>query len=187
MSTPTKNALVRSPLSASMDYNVRESPDTTPRKLDFGSSTPRRTADTTQQEYHPSPTNDMSLSNVMSEITLSDTLRPMRPMSMILTSEQSGISTPVTDFRSMKNSAVSHLRTLSETGDQFVVAVPKAKDVTGLHGRKRLTRMQAPEKSGWSATSWMDKQRKYLQAYEYLCHIGEAKEYVLDMDMGNAV
>jgi len=29
-----------------------------------------------------------------------------------------------------------------------------------------------PRKDG----NWMDKERESLQAYEYLCHIGEAKE-----------
>ena len=27
----------------------------------------------------------------------------------------------------------------------------------------------------------MDKQRQFLQAYEYLCHIGEAKEWIEDI------
>lgn len=27
-----------------------------------------------------------------------------------------------------------------------------------------------------NSRNWMDQQRKNLQAYEYLCHIGEAKE-----------
>ena len=27
----------------------------------------------------------------------------------------------------------------------------------------------------------MDKQRQFLQAYEYLCHIGEAKEWIEDV------
>ncbi|KAI7862611.1 hypothetical protein BDF14DRAFT_1735857 [Spinellus fusiger] len=29
-------------------------------------------------------------------------------------------------------------------------------------------------------SQWMDKQRNNLQAYEYLCHIGEAKEWIED-------
>jgi Ras GTPase-activating-like protein IQGAP2/3 len=31
---------------------------------------------------------------------------------------------------------------------------------------------------GWGGRNWMDKQRQFLQAYEYLCHIGEAKEWI---------
>ncbi|KXJ91257.1 calponin homology domain-containing protein, partial [Microdochium bolleyi] len=30
----------------------------------------------------------------------------------------------------------------------------------------------------------MDKQRQFLQAYEYLCHIGEAKEWIEDIIQG---
>lgn len=48
-------------------------------------------------------------------------------------------------------------------------------DVTGLHGRKRLARDESVTATV-ASKNWMDKQRKNLQAYEYLCHIGEAKE-----------
>ena len=33
----------------------------------------------------------------------------------------------------------------------------------------------------WEDRNWMDKQRQFLQAYEYLCHIGEAKEWIEDI------
>lgn len=35
--------------------------------------------------------------------------------------------------------------------------------------------------SSWEASKWMDRQRQFLQAYEYLCHIGEAKEWIEDI------
>lgn len=35
--------------------------------------------------------------------------------------------------------------------------------------------------TSWQATKWMDQQRQFLQAYEYLCHIGEAKEWIEDI------
>ncbi|KAK0546133.1 iqgap- protein [Tilletia horrida] len=61
-----------------------------------------------------------------------------------------------------------------------------AEDVTGLHGRIRLARQgPAPTQLGASASlpysnnsRWMDTQRHLLQAYEYLCHCGEAKEWM---------
>lgn len=37
----------------------------------------------------------------------------------------------------------------------------------------RLTRDE-----GARGGRWMDQSRKQVQAYDYLCHIGEAKEYV---------
>ncbi|KAL1936301.1 hypothetical protein VTP01DRAFT_435 [Rhizomucor pusillus] len=50
-----------------------------------------------------------------------------------------------------------------------------AEDVVGMQGRIRL------QKDDRLTTSqWMDKQRNTLQAYEYLCHIGEAKEWIED-------
>ncbi|KAI8068711.1 hypothetical protein BC940DRAFT_346392 [Gongronella butleri] len=48
-----------------------------------------------------------------------------------------------------------------------------AQDVIGLQGRIRL---QKTRKNNTS--QWMDIQRNTLQAYEYLCHIGEAKEWI---------
>ena len=44
----------------------------------------------------------------------------------------------------------------------------------GLHGRVKFKK--AHQVTG-EAGSWMDMERKKLQAYEYLCHVGEAKEY----------
>ena len=34
-----------------------------------------------------------------------------------------------------------------------------------------------PRQRSMSAGQWMDEQRSNVRAYEYLCHIGEAKEY----------
>ncbi len=33
------------------------------------------------------------------------------------------------------------------------------------------------------AGAWMDMERRKLQAYEYLCHVGEAKEYAFIFTM----
>ncbi|KAI8799673.1 hypothetical protein BJ742DRAFT_844964 [Cladochytrium replicatum] len=44
-----------------------------------------------------------------------------------------------------------------------------------VHGRVRLQRdIASPQKDG----SWMDNERQRIQAYEYLCHVGEAKEWI---------
>lgn len=65
-----------------------------------------------------------------------------------------------------------------------------AEDVAGLSGRIRLARQNGPGtialgRSTASSTlpysnssKWMDTQRHLLQAYEYLCHCGEAKEWM---------
>ncbi|KAG0186396.1 hypothetical protein DFQ28_007927 [Apophysomyces sp. BC1034] len=49
-----------------------------------------------------------------------------------------------------------------------------AEDVIGMQGRIRLQRNDQITTS----SQWMDKQRNTLLAYEYLCHIGEAKEWI---------
>ncbi|KAI1311958.1 hypothetical protein EDD11_003214 [Mortierella claussenii] len=50
---------------------------------------------------------------------------------------------------------------------------PEVEDVTGMKGRIRLTR-----EDGARGGRWMDQSRKQVQAYDYLCHIGEAKEWI---------
>lgn len=65
-----------------------------------------------------------------------------------------------------------------------------AEDVAGLSGRIRLARQDgagtmalgrssaASSLPFSSSSKWMDTQRHLLQAYEYLCHCGEAKEWM---------
>jgi Ras GTPase-activating-like protein IQGAP2/3 len=80
------------------------------------------------------------------------------------------------------------MRTLSKfaqaaDGD-FAIKSPE-QEVVGLHGRRRLQRSDDARgkktASTWANRNWMDQQRQFLQAYEYLCHIGEAKEWVEDI------
>ncbi|KAI9821147.1 MAG: hypothetical protein M1827_003881 [Pycnora praestabilis] len=102
------------------------------------------------------------------------------------------------DLGSLQKSSTSHLRTLSKiaqngSNEDFSILSP-AQEVIGLHGRRRLQRTDSTRGSkisqigpsnnggyGWGERNWMDKQRKFLQAYEYLCHIGEAKEWIEDI------
>lgn len=49
-----------------------------------------------------------------------------------------------------------------------------------MNGRRRLQRNDT-FKGAPTGRNWMDKQRQFLQAYEYLCHIGEAKEWIQDI------
>lgn len=104
------------------------------------------------------------------------------------------------DLQSLQKSSTAHLRTLSKLAETasaaevFSIESP-APDVVGLHGRRRLQRSGTTRNDrstvalghstngygDWSGTKWMDKQRQFLQAYEYLCHIGEAKEWLEDI------
>lgn len=101
------------------------------------------------------------------------------------------------DLKSLQRSSTSQLRTLSHfaetaTSDNFSITSP-AQEVIGLHGRRKLQRngtvrgdnntvaLNRSNGYGWEGRNWMDKQRQFLQAYEYLCHIGEAKEWIEDV------
>lgn len=92
------------------------------------------------------------------------------------------------DLHGFQKSSTSHLRTLSKLADEvdedFSIRSP-TQEVAGLHGRRKLqrgdsVRAQRPT-AGWAGRTWMDQQRQFLQAYEYLCHIGEAKEWIEDI------
>jgi Ras GTPase-activating-like protein IQGAP2/3 len=110
----------------------------------------------------------------------------------ILPHQHSPLTAP--DIQSLQKSSTSQLRTLSkfaESGEaeEFTITTP-AQEVAGLHGRRRLQRSDKTSGGrnsgavsrnngfGWEGRNWMDKQRQFLQAYEYLCHIGEAKEWI---------
>ncbi|PBP24279.1 Ras GTPase activating [Diplocarpon rosae] len=100
------------------------------------------------------------------------------------------------DLQQLQRSSTSQLRALSKFAedanpDEFTIKSP-AQEVVGLHGRRRLQRQDAAQGTrnfalsrgnqyGWEGRNWMDKQRQFLQAYEYLCHIGEAKEWIEDI------
>lgn len=93
------------------------------------------------------------------------------------------------ELQRFQKSSTGHLRTLSKfaesaSGDDFAIKSPD-QEVVGLHGRRRLQRTDSArgkkESSSWSSRNWMDQQRQFLQAYEYLCHIGEAKEWIEDI------
>lgn len=100
------------------------------------------------------------------------------------------------DLQSLQKSTTGHLRTLSKfaqdvSPEEFSVTSP-TQEVVGMHGRRRLQRNDASRPGSavarttgtgysWEGRNWMDKQRQFLQAYEYLCHIGEAKEWIQDI------
>ncbi|POS85464.1 hypothetical protein EPUL_004776 [Erysiphe pulchra] len=103
---------------------------------------------------------------------------------------QSPIRAP--DLHLLQKSSTSQLRTLSKfakdiSSEDFNILSPTQK-VAGLHGRRKLQRHSTAKENSafssnrrfyeWDSRNWMDSQRQFLQAYEYLCHIGEAKEWI---------
>lgn len=88
------------------------------------------------------------------------------------------------DVNLLRKSTTTHFRNLAYNVDKskdshlhLPGVTEDREDVTGMMGRLRLQKTQ-DSKSHIASRNWMDNQRKYLQAYEYLCHIGEAKEWI---------
>lgn len=64
-----------------------------------------------------------------------------------------------------------------------IPGVTNADDVAGIPRRKRLLRDTIPGNAPLPSSRltrglWADVQRHLIQAYEYLCHVGEAKEWI---------
>lgn len=98
------------------------------------------------------------------------------------------------DLATLQNSSTPQLRHLSKLthdGAEDLSVHSPDEQVVGLTGRRRLQRSgsiqgshqktQSTFGSQWQSTRWMDTQRKHLQAYEYLCHIGEARAWIEDV------
>ncbi|KAG9256102.1 ras GTPase activating protein [Emericellopsis atlantica] len=97
------------------------------------------------------------------------------------------------ELAQLSRSTTGQLRTLSrlaesDAADGFNIS-SSTQQVVGLNGRRRLQRTDKSNGArgtkssgyGFEGRNWMDKQRQFLQAYEYLCHIGEAKEWIEDV------
>lgn len=90
------------------------------------------------------------------------------------------------ELEQLGKSTTGHLRALSKFAeqqdqDEFTITMPE-QEVAGMQGRRRLQRSGSTRNTksapGYGGRTWMDQQRQFLQAYEYLCHIGEAKEWI---------
>ena len=77
---------------------------------------------------------------------------------------------------------------LKQRGSREAVAANAATpdDVVGIPGRLKLSRDKVPTSPTSSPLStarstrglWADTQRHHMQAYEYLCHVGEAQQWI---------
>lgn len=87
-------------------------------------------------------------------------------------------------MKKLNRSSVSYLRNLSEFSKDNIddtvygLGIPdiEKEEVPGTAGRKRLARGES-QKVYAGGKLWVDKQRQVIQTYEYLCHVGEAKQY----------
>ncbi|KAI0160552.1 hypothetical protein GGR57DRAFT_386672 [Xylariaceae sp. FL1272] len=128
-------------------------------------------------------------------LTRSDSIRqdPTRPTS---NTHHGIVHSPFVppNLQQLGRSSTSQLRTLSKlaqdvSSEEFAITSP-TQEVVGLRGRRRLQRATTADggkigsrvdRYGFGGRNWMDQQRQFLQAYEYLCHIGEAKEWIEDI------
>ena len=87
------------------------------------------------------------------------------------------------DVKKLNRSSVQYLRNLSEFSQNnsddpvYGIGIPEieTEEVPGIAGRKRLARGES-QKVYAGGKLWVDKQRQVIQTYEYLCHVGEAKQ-----------
>ncbi|KAI0473601.1 hypothetical protein GGR56DRAFT_539611 [Xylariaceae sp. FL0804] len=127
-------------------------------------------------------------------LTRSDSMRQSTGGSAAYTGNPVHSPLAAPNLQQLGRSSTNQLRTLSKLAqdgstDEFAITSP-AQQVVGLRGRRRLQRAgtadgisngQRGDRYGFEGRNWMDKQRQFLQAYEYLCHIGEAKEWIEDI------
>ncbi|KAK4542873.1 hypothetical protein LTR36_006062 [Oleoguttula mirabilis] len=98
------------------------------------------------------------------------------------------------DLVKLQKSSTPQLRHLSnmasEQGNEDLGVHSPEEQVVGMAGRRKLqrsgsvrpnTKTQSSFASQYASTRWMDTQRKHLAAYEYLCHIGEARAWLEDV------
>ncbi|KAJ5846684.1 hypothetical protein N7534_010353 [Penicillium rubens] len=152
---------------------------------------PRHQTQTYESQSPPPPTSPRHWS------TVPGTSRPSSPQKTVSHNSHppqltAALSAP--ELETLQKSSTGHLRTLSkfaQSGENEFGAA--AASVVGLQGRRRLKRADSvagrngavspekPKASSWAAGNWMDQQRQFIQAYEYLCHIGEAKQWIEDV------
>ncbi|MCJ1317970.1 hypothetical protein MMC15_003297 [Xylographa vitiligo] len=152
-----------------------------------------KTSTTNSQHSH---SHSLSLGHAGSTTTPPSTMTPRPNGHVSYGGSHSSLMSPP-DLTDLKKSSTGYLRTLSKfaqsgTSEEFSITSP-APSVIGLHGRRQLKRTDSTTDSkgtvalsngtgyAWQGRNWMDQQRQFLQAYEYLCHIGEAKEWIEDI------
>ena len=154
-----------------------------------------------------SPPPNFASKNSMATLSRSDSkrvnTRPPRPTGHVrFSSTDNSLPAPPhldgEDFAQLEKSSTPQFKHLSRMGSEEAEDLgihSKDEQVTGLVGRRRLQRsgsvrpaqssgkqrQQSSFASQYASTRWMDTQRKHLQAYEYLCHIGEARAWIEDV------
>jgi hypothetical protein len=89
---------------------------------------------------------------------------------------------PISPFRTAAPAPLSPSRTLSASQDMSFPSLSSGEDVVGVPGRLHLSRNASapptPLKTRPMSGLWADVQRHLIQAYEYMCHVGEAQQWI---------
>ena len=166
--------------------NAASSSPTTKRKSSYHARA--QTLDDSVDRYPQTQSEDPFMSQHAHEHIVDQSHQRRHAHHAITSPHQSTFKAP--DLQELQKSSTAQLRALSrfaESGEseEFGMGGP-APTVVGLHNRRQLKRTDSTAgitKKGpgrWN-DRWMEKQRQFLQAYEYLCHIGEAKEWIEDI------
>ncbi|KAK4554205.1 iqgap- protein [Recurvomyces mirabilis] len=197
MGSPTKengNPLPQLPMS---DHSMRPPPR--PPSHYRGQSLDTTLSATPDHTFTTSPPS-ISTRNSLATLSRSDSMRAStrpreRGHSRFNSVDNSVAQLDGEDLATLQNSTTPQLRHLSKMasenggGEDMGVHSPE-EQVVGLAGRRKLQRSgpvkpnskgQSNFSSQFASTRWMDTQRKHIQAYEYLCHIGEARAWLEDV------
>jgi Ras GTPase-activating-like protein IQGAP2/3 len=89
---------------------------------------------------------------------------------------------PISPSRTTALGPLGPSRTLSASQDMSFPSLSSGEDVAGIPGRLHLSRNASapptPMKTRPMSGLWADVQRHLIQAYEYMCHVGEAQQWI---------
>ena len=183
-------------------YRPPNQESTTKPSLHVRSHSADRIMPASSPEYRSqSPPPTLTSKNSLATLSRSDSMRastrPDRPNGHVRFGSTDTSAAPHLDgedLARLEKSSTPQFRHLSEMaseeGREDFGIHSRDEQVTGLAGRRKLQRsgsvkpnskQQSSFSSQYAGTRWMDTQRKHLQAYEYLCHIGEARAWIQDV------
>lgn len=175
--TPTHRktpSLYNSPYYPDLQVHEEDMVDTQPRQLPLLPGSPDHSFSYLSHEALGSPRHDSNTQAAYSP-SLHSSSRSSSPVKHHLLASEDEVNL-------LRKSTTAHWRNLTSTSDSATdLHLPgvteDAEEITGMHGRLRLQKTEDAQ-THIPNRNWMDKQRKCLQAYEYLCHIGEAKMWI---------
>ena len=198
LGSPTKeNGQFELPASPINDGSMRPPPRPPSHSRGYSLDTAMQTSpDLTSATSPPSASSRNSLATLSRSDSIRASTRPRQRGHVRFSSTDHCVpQLDGDDLKTLQKSSTPQLRHLSrmaadDGGSEDMGVHSPEEQVAGLVGRRRLQRSgsvrpnsagQSQFASQYASTRWMDTQRKHLQAYEYLCHIGEARAWLEDV------